>query len=75
MANTAHLFRRQSSRDLVPSSYHNQRSIDNLELKVSEMNRKTKKKTIKLDSPITRNKKKLFSYKKCIQVGSINNAH
>ncbi|XP_037028827.1 sodium-dependent neutral amino acid transporter B(0)AT3 isoform X1 [Bradysia coprophila] len=33
MANTAHLFRRQSSRDLVPSSYHNQRSIDNLELK------------------------------------------
>lgn len=32
MANTAHLFRRQSSRDLVPSSYH--RTIDNLELKV-----------------------------------------
>lgn len=37
MANTAHLFRRQSSRDLVPSSYHNQRSIDNLELKVSKI--------------------------------------
>lgn len=31
MANTAHLFRRQSSRDLVPATV---RTLDNLELKV-----------------------------------------
>lgn len=33
MANTAQLFRRQSSRDLL-NSYQRQRSVDNLELKV-----------------------------------------
>lgn len=33
MANTAQLFRRQSSREL--GSYQRQRSIDNLELKVN----------------------------------------
>lgn len=34
MANTAQLFRRQSSRDLINSR---QRSIDNLELKVNSL--------------------------------------
>lgn len=34
MANTAHLFRRQSSREFFPSSYH--RSLDSVELKVSD---------------------------------------
>lgn len=32
MANTAHLLRRQSSKDLVPSSY--QRTLNSVELKV-----------------------------------------
>lgn len=38
MANTAQLFRRQSSRDLL-NSYQRQRSIDNLELKVKDENK------------------------------------
>jgi len=40
MANTAHLFRRQSSRDLVPTT--TQRSLDTLELKVNNIFNKYK---------------------------------
>lgn len=57
MANTAQLFRRQSSRDLL-NSYQRQRSIDNLELKVNIYTRNQNAIGI-LTKRITYQKKKL----------------